>query len=266
MPRYFLDLAFSGRNYKGWQVQSRKDAQTVQGVLNQALSTLLDTEVKCNGAGRTDTGVHARQFYAHFDSEEALDDDLTRRLNLIIPPDIVIRRILPVADRAHARFDAVSRSYEYYIHRHKDPFLFDSSFYYPFHPVQIGIMNKAASMLSGFSNFKPLSRKKLNVKTYACRITEAQWHWLEATGQWRFTITSDRFLRGMVRRIVGTMLLISKGTIDLHEFGKVMNETGVFSRSLSVPPNGLFLTAVRYPFLAALGLFQVTLSCHLITQ
>ncbi|MEL6812563.1 MAG: tRNA pseudouridine(38-40) synthase TruA [Bacteroidota bacterium] len=240
--RYFVEVAYNGKNYHGWQIQP--DAISVQEVLERALSTLLRTEIKVTGAGRTDTGVHARQLFAHFD-HMGIDNEreLVFRLNSFLPKDIAIKKIAKVKE-AHARFDAIEREYEYIISLSKDPFQQDYA--YLIHQLpDVDKMNKAAQVLLEYKDFQCFSRSKTDVKTYYCDIKKAFW---EVKGdQLIFTISADRFLRNMVRAIVGTLLEIGFGKISLDQFHDIIKSKDRGKAGASAPAHGLYLTRVLYP-------------------
>jgi tRNA pseudouridine38-40 synthase len=200
---YFLELQYLGTHYHGWQAQP--NAVTVQSVLEDSLSTLLKSRIAIMGSGRTDTGVHAKQQYAHFESFEALDIPvILKKLNGILPKDIAVRKILPVKDQAHARFDASSREYHYFIHLKKDPFLEGRSWYCPYE-IDLHKMHQLSAILGEYSDFECFSKVKTNVNHFHCEIKKAGWE--QKGGQLIFHIVADRFLRGMVRAIVGTLIL-----------------------------------------------------------
>lgn len=242
--RYFLELSYTGTAYHGWQRQP--NALSVQQLLEEALTTLLGTEITIVGAGRTDTGVHAKQLFAHFDAvisvEEA--DALAFRLNRFLPKDIAICAIYAVNPEAHARFDATSRSYEYHITQKKDPF--GSEFSYHFNlPLDVDAMNTAAAILLDHTNFKCFSRSKTDVKTYDCELTEAFWE--EQNHKLIFHISANRFLRNMVRAIVGTLLDVGTGKCSLSDFQSILDSRDRTKAGSSAPAHGLFLTRVQYP-------------------
>jgi tRNA pseudouridine38-40 synthase len=241
--RYFIQLAFNGKNYSGWQVQ--KNAPTVQETLYQGLATILNQPVNVAGCGRTDTGVHARQFFAHFDSDHITDSELLmERLNGFLPKDLVIHKILSVSPSAHARFDAISRTYRYYISQKKDPFLKDLSFH--FHgELDVALMNKGSSLLLNVNDFTSFSKVRTQVKTNNCNVMEA--YWKRENNILVFTITADRFLRNMVRAIVGTLLNLGRNKITLDEFDKIIKTRNRANAGDSVPAHGLFLESVKYP-------------------
>lgn len=272
--RYFLHLCYDGTNYCGWQVQA--NAPSVQQTINEALFKLLRQEIKSMGCGRTDTGVHAKDFYMHLDLENVIADkiDLLFRLNCVLPDDISIYNIIPVEEKAHARFDATERTYEYFIHFDKSPFIKKYSFYQGFYEIDWKKILEATEFLKTIEDFTSLCLPSEDFKTNICLIKEAKWDVLPAqhlvlknfdetdsatqtfTGQeikenevLRFTITSNRFLRGMVRKIVGTILMIGKNKITVEEFKETVSATKDFRIHYLAPPNGLFLSKVKYPFL-----------------
>lgn len=252
--RYFIHLAYDGGGYCGWQLQLNSD--TVQARVNAALSQLLNERISSMGCGRTDAGVHASSFYAHFNTEKELPNRFVDRLNSILPQAITIFDLFPMHEKAHTRFDAVSRTYEYYIHFYKKPFLSAHSFYLQYPDTDWEAINQATALLPTFSDFTSLCRPSEDFKTNICNVTEARWDVvkrpaLAGGGEdefMRFTITSNRFLRGMVRKIVGTMLLVGKHKISVAEFEETVRAQKNFIRSISAPPQGLFLTDVKYPY------------------
>ncbi|MDR0541925.1 MAG: tRNA pseudouridine(38-40) synthase TruA [Dysgonamonadaceae bacterium] len=245
MKRYFIYLAYNGKNYCGWQIQP--NGITVQQSLEQSLSTLLRVPVSITGAGRTDTGVHARLMVAHFDVEMPDPDTeaLTERLNGILPPDIAVDRILPVRPDAHARFDALSRTYQYHITYRKDPF--EREFLYRVKkPLDYRRMNEAARILFEYSDFTSFSKLHTDTKTNICRILKAEWR-LEACDRLVFTIQADRFLRNMVRSIVGTLIEVGNGKLSPEGFRAVIESENRAKAGTSVPAHALFLTDIEYP-------------------
>lgn len=240
--RFFIELSYNGKNYHGWQIQP--GAISVQEVLERALSTLLRAETKVTGAGRTDTGVHARQIYAHFDSTHKIDTtQLKQRLNSFLPKDIAVGSIFPVQDDAHARFDAVEREYEYVISLVKDPFLSGLTYYLHLEP-DLDLMNKAALLLLSHNDFQCFSRSKTDVKTYHCKVIKASWR--RDGNVLIFTIAADRFLRNMVRAIVGTLLDVGHGKTNIKEFQDILDSKNRSKAGASAPAQGLFLTSVQY--------------------
>ncbi|PTX59426.1 tRNA pseudouridine38-40 synthase [Kordia periserrulae] len=241
--RYFIELSYNGENYHGWQNQP--NAISVQEVIEKALSTLLRTETVIVGAGRTDAGVHAKQMYAHFDTEVVFDaSELTFKLNSFLPKDVAIQGIYAVHKEAHARFDATSRTYEYWIVTEKNPF-HNQSAHLVFKPLNVELMNLAANELFNHEDFKCFSKAHTDVKTYICDIQKAIW---EQKGELLiFTIQANRFLRNMVRAIVGTLLDVGLGKITLEEFKQIIISRDRNQAGTSVPGKALYLTAVTYP-------------------
>ena len=243
--RYFIFLKFKGTRYHGWQLQN--NAETVQNIVEESLSVILQEKISITGAGRTDAGVHASYFCAHFDSiSDKADNDrsLVLRLNKYMPSDISIVSVRKVKNDANARFSALSRTYRYYISTEKDPFLFDSSWLLNV-PPDIEIMNKAAAVLKDYSDFTSFSRLHSDVKTNICRIYEAEWssdkHLII------FTIKADRFLRNMVRAIVGTMVKAGFGKISVPGFKEIIELKDRGKAGPSAPAKGLFLENIEYP-------------------
>jgi len=243
--RYFVSFAYNGKNYCGWQYQPH--SPSVQETLNKALSTLLRTPIDATGAGRTDTGVHATQMYAHFDYDGEIDSDtLTKRVNAFLPKDIVVYRFIPLHDEAHARFDATSRSYEYHIHTFKDAFIHEGS-WFNFHPLNVDKMNEAAQVLFDYIDFKCFSKTHTDVKTFNCKITEARWE--QHGNKLVFHISADRFLRNMVRAIVGTLVEVGLGKSTVEDVRTIIKSRDRNKAGFSVPAHGLYLTKVIYPYL-----------------
>ena len=244
--RYFVELSYHGGKYHGWQIQP--NATTVQQLLNQALSTLLRQPIDTTGCGRTDTGVHATQFYAHFDAEVNQPDvaRLCAGLNALLPHDIAIKHLLPMHAHAHARFDASQRAYQYHIHFNKNPFLQGLSWQLRDMP-NIQAMNAAAKHLLGQQDFGCFSKAHTQVKTNNCDISRAEWI-LQPDGRLVFYITADRFLRNMVRAIVGTLMEVGRGEITPEEILSIIQSKNRSNAGASVPACGLYLTEVRYPY------------------
>ena len=246
--RYFIELAYKGTHYHGWQVQP--NAVSVQEKLNGALTLLFRQEVETLGAGRTDTGVHARQLYAHFDLDAVLSPaELSKRaqqLNSMLPGDISIRRIIPVAPGAHARFDAVSRTYEYWIYQNKDPFLAGLASYVHA-KLDLEEMNRVAGLLLRYEDFSCFSKSNTQVFTNNCTITRAEW--MRQEEKIVFTIRANRFLRNMVRAIVGTLLEVGQGKLDEAGFVNIIENRNRSEAGTSVPACGLYLTKVEYPYI-----------------
>ena len=245
LTRYFIFISFKGTSYHGWQIQPK--AITVQKIVDEAITVILDEKISTTGAGRTDAGVHAHVFCAHFDS---VNPDLTKKKNLIfrlnkyLPNDISVTAIRKVLPDANARFSAISRTYKYYISRIKDPFNYDSTWF--IHgDLDIKAMNMASRLLLIHSDFTSFSRLHSDNKTNLCKIYDAGW---ELSGnKLIFTIRADRFLRSMVRAITGTIVETGRGKIDLAGFEKIIESKNRSSAGMSAPAKGLYLTAIEYP-------------------
>lgn len=241
--RRFIQLSYDGAAYHGWQKQP--NARSVQQTLQEALSTLLQTDIEVVGAGRTDAGVSARMMVAHFETSKACDNEqLVYKLNKLLPHDIAVQRIWEVPDEMHARFSATSRTYHYYIHTRKDPFVRQYSWLVTF-PLDFARMNEAASRLPDFDDFTSFSKVNTDTKTNLCNVTEAHWT-QEGENTWRFTITANRFLRNMVRAIVGTLIEVGRGRMTVDEFCQVIEQKNRCSAGDSVPGHALFLVDVSY--------------------
>lgn len=241
--RYFIELSYNGKNYHGWQIQP--NAISVQEVLERSLSTILRETIQVVGAGRTDAGVHATQIFAHFDIERSLEElHITHKLNSILPKDIAVKELFRVKEDAHARFDAVKRSYDYRIVAKKDAFLHEFTHYVRL-PLSVEKMNEAAKILLDYTDFKCFSKSKTDVFTYNCKIEYAEWR---AVGEELiFTISADRFLRNMVRAIVGTLLEIGLGKLDVADIHDIIKSKDRGKAGTSVPGHALYLTEVIYP-------------------
>ena len=244
--RYFLEFAYKGTHYHGWQYQP--NATSVQETLTKALSTILKTEIEIVGAGRTDSGVHAKQMFAHFDFEHEIDVPyFVHKLNSFLPKDIAILNVHQVHDDAHARFDATKRTYEYHIHTKKDAFESHNSWYNQ-NELNIEKMNEACKILFNYIDFECFSKVHTDVNTFNCSIFEANWTQKEGN-KLVFTIAADRFLRNMVRAIVGTMVNIGLEKITLQDFIQIIEGKDRKKAGFSVPAHGLYLTKVEYPYL-----------------
>lgn len=242
--RYFIYFSFNGGAYIGWQIQP--NGISVQEVLQKAFSTILRTNLEITAAGRTDAGVHARCMIAHFDYEGdyLIDLEFVNKLNSLLPGDIGIEKIVKVKQDAHARFDAVSRRYEYYLITEKNVFLNEFAMRV-FHPLDFDAMNQAAETLYEYTDFTSFSKLHTDVKTNNCKITRAQWTFEK--DKWVFTIEADRFLRNMVRAIVGTLLEVGRGKMTVAEFKQVIEAKNRCNAGMSVPAKGLYLVNVEYP-------------------
>lgn len=243
--RYFIKFAYNGKNYFGFQIQP--NAISIQETLDKSLSLLLKQKIEIVGAGRTDSGVHAKNIYAHFDYDGEIDSKFwTKKLNSYLPIDIVIYDFIPVDNEAHARFDAISRTYEYYIHTFKDVFNNEGSWYFS-KELDINRMNEACELLFQYIDFECFSKVNTDVRTFNCKISEA--NWTQKDHQLIFTIKADRFLRNMVRAIVGTMINIGLGKISITDFEKIIQSKDRNKAGFSVPAHGLYLVDVSYPYL-----------------
>lgn len=243
MPRYFTELSFKGTRYHGWQVQP--NALSVQEVLETTFSTFMRQKIEVTGAGRTDTGVHASFYVAHFDADSLpfAPADLVEKLNRFLPNDIALKSIREVDENLHARFSATRRTYQYFITRVKDPFTLDTSYQYLW-PLDVEAMNRAAEVLQQWEDFTSFSKLHTDVKTNNCRVTEA--FWKEEGTQLVFTISADRFLRNMVRAIVGTLLEVGRGKLTSDGLIAILEKKDRGEAGTSVPPQGLFLTDIQY--------------------
>ncbi|WP_228850824.1 tRNA pseudouridine(38-40) synthase TruA [Aegicerativicinus sediminis] len=240
--RYFIKLSYDGLAYHGWQNQP--NALSVQEVLEKSISTILGVDVEIVGAGRTDTGVHAKEMFAHFDYDSPLIEEFVFKMNSFLPKDIAIQNVFEMQPDAHARFDAVSRTYHYHIHIEKDPFLVNHSYQYG-RDLDLKKMNDACKILYQYTDFQCFSKSNTDVKTYCCKVTLAEW--FVDGNNYTFIITANRFLRNMVRAIVGTMLMIGSGKLEVEELHNIIKSKDRSNAGFSVPSHGLYLTEVRYP-------------------
>jgi len=243
MKRYFAKIQYNGANYHGWQIQD--NARTVQGEINRALELLLAKPIKTTGCGRTDAGVNASEFYFHFDAD-SLFENFAYRLNAVLDNDIVIKNITEVKPESHARFDAISRTYHYFIHTNPNPFLGDFSCFIRY-GLDIDKMNEAANLLLKTTDFTSFSKLHTENYTNNCDVTFAKFHELEH-GELRFEITADRFLRNMVRAIVGTLVEVGNGKISLQDFQKIINSKDRQNAGKSMKGEALFLAGVGYDY------------------
>jgi tRNA pseudouridine38-40 synthase len=242
--RYFIELSYKGKNYCGWQIQP--NANTVQEEIQNALSKILRTPISCMAAGRTDTGVHASQMFIHLDTDIEIDSPkYIYKFNAVLPDDIAIYSIFRVKDDAHTRFNAISRSYEYQVLQARNPFLLDTTWQIPNSKLNVALMNEAAKLLLKYTNYKCFSKSKTDVKTYNCTITNAEW--IATDNLLIFHISADRFLRNMVRAIVGTLVEIGQGKKSISDFIKIIESEDRNMAGPSAPAQGLMLTAVNYP-------------------
>ena len=245
--RYFITLSYDGTRYHGWQIQP--NGLSVQEELQRGLSLLLRHDIEVTGAGRTDAGVHARMMVAHFDLPTALTpprtpDQLAYKLNRLLPQDIAVQRVEPVADDMHARFSATSRTYYYYIHTSKDPFLrhYSCEMHYQ---LDFGLMNEAAQLLLEYDDFGAFCKSHTDVKTTLCHVSRAVWH-QTGPSTWYFEIAANRFLRNMVRAVVGTLIEVGRGRLTLEGFRRVVEGRQRTAAGESMPGNALFLVNIDY--------------------
>ncbi len=240
--RFFIKFSYNGTHYHGWQFQP--NAISVQETLTKAMNLLLKTDINLVGAGRTDTGVHASEMFAHFEFENEIDaPKLIYKLNTLLPPDIAIIEIFEVAPDKHARFSAKSRTYQYYVHTEKNPFLENQSWYLNKN-LDIQKMNLASEKLLIYTNFECFSKVHTDVNTFNCNIQKAIW--TTENNQFVFTITADRFLRNMVRAIVGTLINIGLGKISIADFEQIIKSKNRQKAGFSVPAHGLYLREIKY--------------------
>jgi len=250
--RYFLQLSYDGARYHGWQIQP--NGVTVEEVVERSLATLLRNPIDVTGAGRTDAGVNASMMVAHFDTDIAFScQQLADRLNRLLPHDISVQRLWAVSDSLHARFSATSRTYHYYVTTRKDVFANRFAWHVP-QPLDFGRMNQAATLLLGTRDFTSFAKVHTDVKTMTCSVSHACWERMDGctlisptAGLWRFTITADRFLRNMVRAIVGTLIDVGRGRISVAQFAEIIRAENRCEAGQSVPAHALFLSDVTYP-------------------
>ncbi len=240
MPRYFIEVAYQGTNYSGFQIQ--QNANSVQAEIEKALKIFYKEEFKLTGSSRTDTGVHALQNFFHFDTESEITDS-SYHLNAILPNDIVVKKIFQVQSDAHCRFDALSREYGYYIYKQKDPFFQDRAYFFPYW-VNIELMQQAAKELMNHHDFTTFSKRNTQTKTAICNIVSSEWKFEE--GALSYHVKSNRFLRGMVRGLVGTMLQVGRKKLSIDEFVNIIKAKDCTKADFSVPPQGLFLLKVEF--------------------
>jgi len=244
--RYFLELSYLGTPFSGWQKQPQ--ARSVQGELEHAFSTLLRQKVELVGCGRTDAGVHASYYVAHLDVAEPLPENFLHRANRFLPPDIALHALLPVPDEMHARFSALERSYEYRIHCHKDPFLQNLSYHFPFcRDLAFAKLQQAGRLIMQYDAFYPFCKSNSDARHMKCQLHHISWERKPQTGQLYFSISANRFLRGMVRLIVGACLQVGLGKLSTKELQKALDEQTRLPQAWSVPARGLYLTDVIYP-------------------
>jgi len=242
MPRYFIEVSYKGTAYSGFQIQ--QNAISIQSEVEYALSLVMRNKISLTGSSRTDAGVHALQNYFHFDIPNLISPNIIYNLNSILSRDIAVLSIKKVDDDAHSRFNALSRAYVYYLHSYKNPLLEDRSWYYPY-PLDLVVLNQAADIIKKTRDFTAFSKKNSQVKTFICGIEESEWKKIE--DGYIYNVKANRFLRGMVRGLVGTMLMVGKGKINLEEFRSIIESKDPSKADFSTPAHGLFLKSVLYP-------------------
>ncbi|HTL08248.1 MAG TPA: tRNA pseudouridine(38-40) synthase TruA [Chitinophagaceae bacterium] len=244
MPqRYFLEIMYKGTAYSGFQIQ-KNAPNTVQQVVEEVFAVLQKQALTMTGSSRTDAGVHALQNFFHFDYDLPIHPQFRYKMNAILPKDIVVKNVYRVDDTAHCRFDALSRSYRYAIYASKDPFLADRSYYYPY-TLNVDKMQEAAAVLMEYQDFTSFSKRNTQVKTFVCSITKSGWQ--QEGSELCYYVSANRFLRGMVRGLTGTMLQVGRDKLSIRQFRDIIEARDCRQADFSVPGHGLFLTAVAYP-------------------
>jgi tRNA pseudouridine38-40 synthase len=242
MPRYFLEVFYNGAGYSGFQAQ--KNANTIQAEAEKAFTILQKEKINMTGSSRTDAGVHGLQNYFHFDYDEAIHPEFVYKMNAILPADIVVKQLVLVNPDAHCRFDAISREYKYFIYRYKDPFLMEKAFFFPY-KLDTDKLQYAAEVIKEYNDFTSFSKRNTQVKSFICSILESKW--LYENDCLVYQVKANRFLRGMVRALVATMLRIAREKISLAEFKSIIEAKDSAKASFAVPARGLFLIHVSYP-------------------
>lgn len=241
MSRYFIEVSYKGTAYAGFQVQ--ENAVTVQEMVERALEVFLRQKVSLTGSSRTDTGVHALQNYFHFDFDGRLDDRNVYNINSLLPGDIAVKSVVPVGDNAHCRFDAIARQYMYRVYHKKDPFIADRAYYYPY-AVDIERMGDAAAVVKEYSEFGAFSKRNTQAKTRTCSVIKSEW--VKENEEIVYYVKANRFLRGMVRGLVGTMLQVGRKKITVEKFREIIEKGESKYVDFSVPGSGLCLQSVEY--------------------
>ena len=242
MARYFLEVAYDGSSFGGFQIQANQ--QTIQGEIEKALETIFRAPLALSGASRTDAGVHGFQNFFHFDTDLAIESKHIYNMNALLPKTIVVKNIYSVPSDAHARFDAIKRAYIYKIHTQKSPFLEGRSWFYPF-AVNMELMQEATKSLLTYTHFETFSKKSTQVNTFECRIAKAVWEITE--DGYTFHIESNRFLRGMIRGLVGTLLQVGRGQISIEKWHEIVLSNNEQLADFSTPAHGLYLSLIDYP-------------------
>ena len=242
MSRYFLEVSYKGTQYSGFQ--SQKNANTIQAEVEKAFKILQKVNVTMVGSSRTDAGVHALQNFFHFNYEETIHPHFVYKINAILPDDISVKNIFNVNNNAHCRFDALNREYKYYIYRYKNPFLKETAFYFPY-KLDIKKLNEAAEIIKSYSDFTSFSKRKTQVKSFICEIIESEWKIEDECMV--YNVKANRFLRGMVRALVATMLMVAREKISITDFENIIKGKDPSRSNFSAPSQGLFLCKVNYP-------------------
>lgn len=240
--RYFLEVSYKGTRYNGFQVQD--NAHTVQAEVNRALEIVNRSKFELTGSSRTDAGVHALQNFFHFDTDLQLTDKMLYNLNAVLPPDIVAKSLKPVGPEAHCRFNAIAREYKYFVYQSKSPFLDDRAYYFPF-KLDVDKLHEAAAVIRRYTDFTSFSKRNTQVKTFQCAIMRSQW--IYENGCFVYNVKANRFLRGMVRGLVGTMLKVGRGAWSISDLETIIEAKDCTKADFSTPPHGLFLVEVSYP-------------------
>ncbi len=242
MPRYFLEVRYDGKRYSGFQEQ--KNANSIQAEIEKAILVVTRKQVELTGSSRTDAGVHARQNFFHFDFDTEFEDEWIYNVNAVLPADIAIMGLYPVSSDSHCRFDAIARTYRYYIYARKNPFYRYSAYYFPY-ALEMDAMQAAAAMVKQHSDFTTFSKRNTQVKTFECNIQKSEW--LQQDDLLIYEVKSNRFLRGMVRALTATMLQVGRGKLTVDQFNEIILLRDCTKASFAVPAHGLFLESVMYP-------------------
>ena len=242
MPRYFLEVAYVGTNYSGFQIQ--QNAITIQQKVEEALTIFFKQTIPLTGSSLTDAGVHAKQNFFHFDFSEIINSKVLYNINSILPNDIAVKNIFNVHPEAHCRFNALSRTYNYYIYKNKNPFLENRAWYYPY-PINIQLLNEAATTILSYNNFEAFSKQNTQVNNFICNIQQSFWQ--QESDVLVYHIQANRFLRGMVRALVATMLMVGRNQITIHQFKEIIESQNASNTNFSSPAHGLYLEKVEYP-------------------
>lgn len=242
MHRYFLEVFYKGSGFSGFQKQ--QNANSIQSEIEKAFLTLQKKQIKLTGSSRTDTGVHALQNFFHFDFEGIIHPEMLYKLNAILPSEIVAVTVKEVSANAHCRFDATGRAYKYYLYQHKNPFLEDRAYYFPY-TMDLEKLNEAAKILMEYQDFSSFAKRNSQVKNFLCTIKKSEW--VKEKDVWIYSVTSNRFLRGMVKGLTGTMLQVGRGKINLKDLRNIIESMDCTEAYFSVPAHALFLEKVEYP-------------------